>query len=234
MRNIFLLFLMFISLFILTGCSTEKFQKPDIKDDFCGTHIDFQYCKCAFHDEYCDAINMDEEIADMYVQAKYDVWVADLFVDWIKACANTGGYPKGEKCMRCKESTSKEECGQKTQGVVESDGKLYINSRPGEVLNIKESDLPEWAKGQLVVAGALSVCVGPPNTIKTGDSNVLYNGLPVARFGDKTVHGGAITEGSDNIFVNGIPSAYVGAQTVCPLMTGLVPHIGGPIASTGY
>lgn len=225
---------MLIFLFIITGCSTEKFQKPDIKNDFCGVHINYQYCKCAFHGEYCDALSMDEDTADIYVRAEYDVWVAGLFANWIQACVYTGGVPEGEKCMRCKKGTSKEECGEKTYGVTEKDGRLYINSRPEEILNIKEDDLPEWARGQLVVMGAMAVCVGPPNTLSEGDSAVLYNGLPVARLGDKTAHGGAITEGSDKIFVNGIPAAYVGGMTVCPMTTVFVPHVGGPISTTGY
>ncbi len=118
----------------------------------------------------------------------------------------------------------------KTYGINEIDGKLYINSRPGETLNIDESKLPEWAKGELVTIGRGTVCVGPPSTIKTGDPNVLYKGLPVARIGDSTAHGEAITEGSDKIYINGIPAAYIGAMTVCPMVSpGPVPPIGGPI-----
>jgi len=229
-----LIFFILIFLFVLMGCSTEKFQRPDIKKEFCGVKINYQYCKCAFHNQYCDAVNMDRSTAKIHVNAEYEVWVAGLFVDWIKTCINTGGYPEGEKCMRCKEGTSKEECGEKTYGITEKDGKLYINSRPGEVFNIQENELPDWAKGQLVVVGAMAVCTGPPNTVSGGDTTIIYKGLPVARLGDKTAHGGVITQGSDKIFVNGIPAAYVGAMTVCPMVTGVVPHVGGPISSTGY
>lgn len=229
-----LIFSMLLSLLFLIGCTAEKFEEPDIKDEFCGVHINFQYCKCAFHDEFCDAIGMDRKTADIYVQASYDVWVAKLFAAWMQSCVDTGGYPEGKKCMRCNEGTSKDICGEKSYGVIELDGKVYINSRPGEVFSVVDDDLPEWARGQLVVVGAMAVCTGPPSTISEGDDSVLYNGLPVARLGDMTSHGGVITEGSDKIFINGVPAAYVGAMTVCPMVTALVPHVGGPISSTGY
>ena len=63
---------------IMAGCifgGTEQFTYPDIKDDFCGVHINFQYCKCAFHDELCDAIGMDQDSAYDHVNDEYDKWV---------------------------------------------------------------------------------------------------------------------------------------------------------------
>jgi uncharacterized Zn-binding protein involved in type VI secretion len=38
-------------------------------------------------------------------------------------------------------------------------------------------------------------CVGPPATIVTGNPMVLIGGLPAARMGDSTAHGGKITVG---------------------------------------
>ncbi|PLX28160.1 hypothetical protein C0583_00325 [Candidatus Parcubacteria bacterium] len=133
------------------------------------------------------------------------------------------------------EEEQAEEEGDEKYGIIEKDGKVYIKSKPGEVLSISSSDLPDWANAQMVVVGASAVCVGPPSTISSGDSNVLLNGLPVARKGDETSHGGSITEGSDKIFINGVPAAFVGAQTVCPMVSpGPVPHVGGPISNNGY
>ncbi len=60
-----------IFIFFLSGCDSER---KDIKDNFCGVHINFQYCKCAFHDEHCAAIKMDSEEAEDYVYEKYDEW----------------------------------------------------------------------------------------------------------------------------------------------------------------
>lgn len=185
-------------LIFLSGCSGSS----NIKNDFCGVHINYQYCKCAFHNEYCSNIGMSKSEANTYVYAEYTKWL---------------------------ESQVEEE-----YGIIEKDGKLYINSKPGEILKIKTNDLPVWAQAQLVVVGAMANCVGPPDTISSGDNNVLLNGLPVARKGDDTAHGGKITEGSTTIFVNGVPAAFVGGMHVCPMVTGTVPHVGGLIASTGY
>jgi len=45
-------------------------------------------------------------------------------------------------------------------------------------------------------------CVGPPDVIVTGSATVLVSGLPAARMGDKTVHGG--------IIVIGLPTVLIG------------------------
>ena len=66
---------------------------------------------------------------------------------------------------------------------------------------------------------------------------MLYlESLPVARLGDRTAHGGTITEGSKRIYINGIPAAFVGGMHTCPLQTPgkpPVPHVGGPITTHG-
>ncbi|USN46053.1 MAG: PAAR domain-containing protein [Candidatus Woesearchaeota archaeon] len=87
----------------------------------------------------------------------------------------------------------------------------------------------------MVTVGASITNVGPPDTVATGDNNVLLNGKPVARLDDMTAHGGTIVDGSSNIFINGVPAAYVTGMTVCPMVApGPVPHIGGPIVTTGW
>lgn len=114
-------------------------------------------------------------------------------------------------------------------GVIEKDGKLFLVSPPDGPLIISTSDLPEWAGPKMVTVGAVIVNVGPPDTVQTGDPMILLDGKPVARLNDLTAHGGNIVEGSDKIFVNGIPAAFGGGFAVCPLVTGRVPHVGGPI-----
>jgi uncharacterized Zn-binding protein involved in type VI secretion len=189
-----------LSLTILVTAAAYIIQsdsKPSIKDDFCGIHINFQYCKCAFHNEYCGAIGMSKSEAKTYVYSEYEAWLDEL---------------------------SEEE-----YGIIEKDGKLYLNSKPGEVLSIKTNDLPMWARGQIATLGATIAVVGPPDAIVEGDSNVLLDGLPIARVGDSTAHGGTIVEGSERIFVNGKPVAFIGGQAVDPMVLGLVPCVGGPI-----
>ncbi len=46
------------------------------------------------------------------------------------------------------------------------------------------------------------VCVGPPDMIVKGSATVLINGLPAARMGDMTTHGGVI--------VTGLPTVLIG------------------------
>jgi uncharacterized Zn-binding protein involved in type VI secretion len=56
---------------------------------------------------------------------------------------------------------------------------------------------------------------------------------PAARLGDATVHGGVITVGFPQVLIGGQPAARVGDMHVCPLVTGVVPHVGGPILPPG-
>jgi|GEM_PF-2114735 len=114
-------------------------------------------------------------------------------------------------------------------GVYEVDGILFITSPPGEKLIITRSDLPVWARDQIVTVGAMISAVGPPDTVRTGDYNVILDGRAIARIGDQTATGGNIVEGSATIFINGEPAAYVGAYAINPMVTGLVPRVGGVI-----
>lgn len=195
------IFLLILAI-LLVGCSTGK---PDIKNDFCGVHINYQYCKCAFHNEYCGSIGMDKSEAKTYVYAEYNKWLDSLIIV------------------------------EEEYGVIEKDGKLYLKSKPGEVLSISSNDLPPWASAQMVTVGASITNVGPPDTVASGDNNVLLNGKPVARLNDDTLHGGKIVEGSSKIFVNGVPAAFLGGMTTCPMVApGPVPHVGGPITTNGW
>ena len=82
-NQLLLIFFLLVAL-TLTGCVKKgygqlvKFETPDIKDDFCGVHLNFQYCKCAFHNEYCDAVGMNKSQANNYVNEEFDKWVAGL------------------------------------------------------------------------------------------------------------------------------------------------------------
>ena len=49
----------------------------------------------------------------------------------------------------------------------------------------------------------MCVCVGPPDVILKGSMSVLIGGLPAARMGDSTVHGGVIVTGAPTVIIGG-------------------------------
>lgn len=53
-------------------------------------------------------------------------------------------------------------------------------------------------------------------------------GLPAARIGDPTVHGGIVTVGCPTVIIGGQPASRIGDMHTCPMVTVLVPHVGGP------
>ena len=50
-------------------------------------------------------------------------------------------------------------------------------------------------------ATSMCVCVGPPDTIAMGSTTVLIGGLPAARMGDSTAHGGTIVIGCPTVLI---------------------------------
>ena len=53
---------------------------------------------------------------------------------------------------------------------------------------------------------------------------------PAARVGDMTAHGGVIIPpGCPTVLIGGQPAARIGDMHTCPMVTGVVPHVGGPI-----
>lgn len=58
-------------------------------------------------------------------------------------------------------------------------------------------------------------------------------GAPAARMGDPTAHGTPLAPGpgSVNVLIGGKPAWRAGADMhLCPLVTGVVPHVGGMVA----
>ncbi|RME04581.1 MAG: type VI secretion protein [Planctomycetota bacterium] len=51
--------------------------------------------------------------------------------------------------------------------------------------------------------GKMAVCVGPPDTIAKGSATVLIGGMPAARLGDNTAHGGVIVVGAPTVMIGG-------------------------------
>jgi uncharacterized Zn-binding protein involved in type VI secretion len=54
-------------------------------------------------------------------------------------------------------------------------------------------------------------------------------GLPAARITDLTAHGGTIITGMLTTLIEDLPAARVTDMHVCPMVTVVVPHVGGPI-----
>ena len=47
----------------------------------------------------------------------------------------------------------------------------------------------------------MAVCVGPPDSIVAGSGTVLIGGVPAARMGDSTSHGGTIVLGEPTVLI---------------------------------
>jgi uncharacterized Zn-binding protein involved in type VI secretion len=51
-----------------------------------------------------------------------------------------------------------------------------------------------------------------------------------ARAADPTAHGGVIAMGFPTVLIGGMPAARMGDPHTCPMVNGIVPHVGGTIA----
>lgn len=98
----------FVAMFILSGCgkadgvgTTEDFKIPNVKDDFCGINISFQYCKCAFHGEYCKDIGMSKKEAARYVDEEFNKWLKPQRETFANNCKDGNGYMDGDTCNYC-------------------------------------------------------------------------------------------------------------------------------------
>lgn len=60
-------------------------------------------------------------------------------------------------------------------------------------------------------------------------------GLPAARIGDPTAHGGTITTGYPTVLIGGRPASRISDMHVCPMVNpGPVPHVGGPLITGAF
>ena len=53
-------------------------------------------------------------------------------------------------------------------------------------------------------------------------------GMPACRITDATAHGGIVTLGFPQVLIGMMPASRIGDLHVCPMVTGIVPHVGGP------
>lgn len=51
--------------------------------------------------------------------------------------------------------------------------------------------------------GTMCTCVGPPDSIVKGSATVQIFGMPAARMGDSTAHGGTIVIGMPTVLIGG-------------------------------
>lgn len=49
-----------------------------------------------------------------------------------------------------------------------------------------------------------AICIGPPDTIVQGSPTVFINGMPAARIGDMTAHGGVIISGFPTVIIGNV------------------------------
>ncbi|RJQ20571.1 hypothetical protein C4580_03895 [Candidatus Woesearchaeota archaeon] len=80
-----------LSLAVIAQARFEYFYYPDIRDDFCGVHINFQFCKCAFHNEYCEAVQLDKSAAYAKVNSAFETHVKKSIETFAHTCMNAGG-----------------------------------------------------------------------------------------------------------------------------------------------
>jgi uncharacterized Zn-binding protein involved in type VI secretion len=57
---------------------------------------------------------------------------------------------------------------------------------------------------------------------------------PAARISDQTAHGGIVTVGFPTVLICNLPAARIGDLHTCPMVTGVVPHVGGPFVTGSF
>jgi uncharacterized Zn-binding protein involved in type VI secretion len=53
-------------------------------------------------------------------------------------------------------------------------------------------------------------------------------GMPACTITSQTAHGGIVTVGFPQVLINFLPASRIGDLHVCPMVDGVVPHVGGP------
>jgi uncharacterized Zn-binding protein involved in type VI secretion len=53
-------------------------------------------------------------------------------------------------------------------------------------------------------------------------------GMPACTITSQTAHGGIVTVGFPTVLIGFLPASRIGDLHVCPMVTGVVPHVGGP------
>lgn len=92
---------------LLSACERDvsAFRAGDVQKDFCGTHINFEYCQCAFEGTFCGEIAMDKGQAKDHVKSEYEKWLSKERVVFAEKCHQENGVwnEKKERCAYCGE-----------------------------------------------------------------------------------------------------------------------------------
>ncbi len=102
-KKFYLLLLLIFFLFSACGRQVVKFQAGDIQKDFCGTHLNYQYCQCAFRNEFCNEIVMNKKQAKEYMDKVYTEWVRKEKQNFKTNCQHHQGIYKNGHCEYCRE-----------------------------------------------------------------------------------------------------------------------------------
>jgi len=86
--------MMFILLVPYAEAATKisEYDVPSVKDSYCGSVINFRYCKCAFHNEQCKAIGMTPSSAHAYVLGEFREWNRVQIEAKAQRCLASEGY----------------------------------------------------------------------------------------------------------------------------------------------
>jgi hypothetical protein len=121
MQNNQFYYILPILMFVLSACSGEstKFLAGDMKKDFCGTHLNYQYCECAFSGIFCEQVVMNKSEANAHVETEYNNWVGKERQIFAKKCESDGGLFENDECKYC-QSGKKYQDGKCRKTVVEN------------------------------------------------------------------------------------------------------------------
>lgn len=110
---------------------------------------------------------------------------------------------------------------------IESPGDIEIKA--ANTINFEGSNINIEA-AQINVEGAIVNQTSYSMLLIQGSIVNINSGQPAARLGDPTVHGGVIVMGYPTVLIGGQPAARMSDMHTCPMINGLVPHVGGPIS----
>ena len=90
---------------VQAGKEVRTYEIPDVKDRYCGVELDFHWCKCAFHNQYCSSVDSNQDAAHAYVLNSFRAWNQEKIQAMGEQCLKSNGYwDKSEwECTYCTE-----------------------------------------------------------------------------------------------------------------------------------
>lgn len=74
----------------------------DIKNDYCGVKVQAKFCKCAWHNQLCEAAGMDQASAVNFVTSGFNNWEAGIMKGIADQCnSSPAAYWKDGVCVSC-------------------------------------------------------------------------------------------------------------------------------------